>query len=553
MNCWSCNRVVDVGDRYCLDGSCRGIDGAPTPLQVGELRIVGELGEGQYGRVYRCHDGTLGRDVAVKVLLRTKAAAAAALKREAQMISRVDHPNVVKVYDVVESPLSIVMQLVPGGSLAAYAVARRAEGKPLTESEVIRLVSGVARGIAAAHRAGICHRDIKAENVVLGTDLEPVVTDFGVARIVSTVDGAGSFVGTPSYMAPEIFSVSSKYDERVDVWSLGVLAYWLLLGRYPFPDVSLLGMAAQLTQAPTRYLAPRTVEPKISLEFDALIREMIAPLSSRVGSAEIVLTRLERIAAPNRQFQTLDELERLIVSIYASRNSRKSPGEIAAFYLVKLTELIDLLVSVERPGSAALDGAVVASHAAKAFAWLCALVARCGWTVCSVIDHKYSAGCPYCELAECGCGGAVTAERRRMQNERMLRIETSGHGLCTLEGSRALIQRTYGTRNRLESRASLCLRALLEVAQYISTQFEVHVESGGNRHAIHRLELADVAAWYFAVVDSINPAIDVRDACSRLFAGGACYVCHSPYCVCPEVDSRIRASGWRGTATEGAV
>lgn len=200
-------------------------------------RLLEKLGEGAMGEVYLARDLTLGRTVAIKSL---KAASAgsdsdrARFLREAKAVSQIDHPNVVTLFDVIEEEgtMHLVMQHVRGKSLREVIAERKLE-----IGEALRVGSDVAAGLRAAHAIGVVHRDIKPANVMVTPDGSCKVLDFGVAHLAgvdtTTLTGSGEIVGTLHYMAPEMVR-GEPVDERVDIYSLGVVLFEILAGQVPF-------------------------------------------------------------------------------------------------------------------------------------------------------------------------------------------------------------------------------------------------------------------------------------------------------------------------------
>lgn len=235
--------------------------------RIDRYTIEEPIGEGGMGRVFRAHDERLDRRVALKLVSVAGAGTApddearARLLREARAASRLDHPNVVGVFDVgdCEHGPYIVMELVPGRSLRAAI-----DAGDLAMAERLRILREVAVALAAAHDAGIVHRDVKPENVIVRPDGRVKVLDFGIARAAArdvagdgptgpslpTLTTRGAALGTPRYMAPEQIK-GGPVDGRTDQFGWGVLAYELLDGRPPFSGVDALGtMAAVLTEEP---------------------------------------------------------------------------------------------------------------------------------------------------------------------------------------------------------------------------------------------------------------------------------------------------------------
>lgn len=211
--------------------------------KLGRYVLASRLGAGAMGVVYRAVDPQLGREVAIKVLRRQHPHLRERLGREARAMAQVSHPNVVAVYDVGEADgqLYIAMELVLGQTLRQWQEqTRRAPG------EIVELYQAAGRGLAAAHAAGIVHRDFKPDNVLIGRDGRPRVTDFGLAGDLGdqragaagdqgplTLTRTGMLVGTPVYMAPEQFG-GGNIDSRSDQWAFCVSLFEALCGQRPF-------------------------------------------------------------------------------------------------------------------------------------------------------------------------------------------------------------------------------------------------------------------------------------------------------------------------------
>lgn len=207
---------------------------------LGRYHILERLGEGGMATVYRAYDTRLETDVAVKVIrtdVLPQNTIERALKRfelEAKALARLTHPNIVKVtdYGEYEGKPYLVMPYLPGGTLKQMLV------KPVPWQDAAHLLTPVARALAYAHRQGMIHRDVKPSNILITEDGEPMLTDFGIAKIIdeeSTLDltGTSAAVGTPEYMAPEQV-IAKTVDQRADIYALGVVLYEMITGRRPF-------------------------------------------------------------------------------------------------------------------------------------------------------------------------------------------------------------------------------------------------------------------------------------------------------------------------------
>jgi serine/threonine-protein kinase len=219
---------------------------------VGKYRIVGQLGRGATGVVYRAVDDALGRDVAIKSL-NPHFAVPDILKRfraEATILARLSHPEIATIYDLLatDTDLFMVMELVRGETLER--VLERVGSMPPDHAGY--LLDGILSALDYAHRAGIVHRDLKPANIMV-TELGAVkIMDFGIARVRGaehmTIDGCT--IGTPAYMPPEQV-LGEEVDGRADLYAVGVILYRLLSGRLPFDaDAPLIMLQKQVAETP---------------------------------------------------------------------------------------------------------------------------------------------------------------------------------------------------------------------------------------------------------------------------------------------------------------
>lgn len=195
------------------------------------------IATGGMGAVYRAVQKSLDRTVAIKILPREFSqdpAFCASFEAEAKSMARLNHPNLIGVYDfgAVDGMLFIIMEFVPGQSLFHCA-----HGHAVEPNEVIRLITGICLGLAHAHENGIIHRDIKPSNVLLDQNNEPKIGDFGLAHPVGTGHKEDAQIyGTPGYTAPEVVNAPQTVNHRADIFSIGVLIHELLTGKLPADD-----------------------------------------------------------------------------------------------------------------------------------------------------------------------------------------------------------------------------------------------------------------------------------------------------------------------------
>src|SRR6185295_15379615 len=204
-----------------------------------DYRIDRLIGQGGFGRVYSALDVRLGRTVAIKVIRPDLAGARAFVDRfrsEGTALAKFRHPGIVPIYDIREHEglIYYVMPLIEGETVRAKLEKR---GK-LAPKETQRILIELCDCLAATHRGGIVHRDIKPDNVILeGAALgKALLMDFGIAKTVRELEEStgGILMGTPTYMSPEQVSGDSLIDHRSDIYSLGVMAYQMLTGKPPF-------------------------------------------------------------------------------------------------------------------------------------------------------------------------------------------------------------------------------------------------------------------------------------------------------------------------------
>jgi eukaryotic-like serine/threonine-protein kinase len=239
------------------------MDGAQTKPTLGRYEVIKELGRGAMGVVYLGRDPKINREVAIKTLRYEEVDEEQLVEvkkrffREAEAAGKLSHPNIVTIYDVGEDYdlAYMAMELLDGSDLTKYCQ----KGNLLPLPEVTKIISSVAQALDYAHCRGVVHRDIKPANIMILKNGEIKVTDFGIARVMtSSSTKKGAVIGTPSYMSPEQI-VGHHVDGRSDLFSLGVVFYELLTSEKPFQGDNITALMFNITNstpAPLKNLAP---------------------------------------------------------------------------------------------------------------------------------------------------------------------------------------------------------------------------------------------------------------------------------------------------------
>jgi serine/threonine protein kinase len=271
--------------------------------RIGRYEVVGELGRGAMGIVYRAQDPAIGRTIAIKTIRLSDFSDPAEnsrlrdrLFREAQSAGILSHPGIVTIYDIAEEGgfAYIFMEYVDGPTLEKVL----SSPSPPGPQEVLNILRQVAAALDYAHKKGIVHRDIKPANIMIHEDGTPKIADFGVAKMLSqNMTQAGAIMGTPNYMAPE--QVQGKpVDGRSDQFSLAVIAYEILTGEKPFAADSLPTLLFKLVAEDPPL--PHRLNPSLPKEINAVIlRAMSKTGEGRYSSCSEFIATLE-LAFGNR-------------------------------------------------------------------------------------------------------------------------------------------------------------------------------------------------------------------------------------------------------------
>jgi serine/threonine-protein kinase len=271
----------------------------------GRYEILGKLGEGAMGVVYRARDSAIGRVVALKMLsaeLGAEDELHHRFRREAEAIGRLSHPNIVTVYDLGQSEgqLYMAMELLEGDDLRSL-IERRVE-VPLVDR--LRLLVQICEGLAYAHSRGVVHRDIKPANILITSGGRAKILDFGLARVATraTITRKGMILGTPDYMAPEQ-AMGKLVDRRSDVFSSGSVFYEFLTGEKPFKGKTLHAVLFQIIQEDPEPVL--TLNPELPTRLAAVVHRML-------------------MKDPEKRYQSMDEAARDLHEMHVSMRRTRS-------------------------------------------------------------------------------------------------------------------------------------------------------------------------------------------------------------------------------------
>ena len=267
--------------------------------KLGRYEIVGELGRGAMGVVYRAIDPKLSRAVAIKTISLSadeeeRAEYEARFYQEAKAAGGLNHPNIVTIYDIGDcnNVAFMAMELLDGSELRALLPG----GKPLPVAQAVDIAAQVADGLAFAHERGIVHRDVKPANIMVLREGLVKIMDFGIARMrTSEVQTqTGKLLGSPRYMAPEQV-VGKRADPRADIFSLGVVLYEMLVGVPPFSGDSVSALMYQTVNFVPP--APGTINREVPEMLDLIMAKMLAKnLDERYPDAKLLAADLRECA-----------------------------------------------------------------------------------------------------------------------------------------------------------------------------------------------------------------------------------------------------------------
>jgi predicted Ser/Thr protein kinase len=267
-------------------GTGPGVAGSSTPApkpvvnanMIGRYEVLGELGRGAMGVVYKGLDPRINRVVAIKTILAANLSAESLEKYkrrfmvEAQAAGKLVHPGIVGVHDVTEDAAGqpcLVIEFVEGVGLDKWM-----EGERPSVDESLRVLIEIARALDHAHANGVVHRDVKPANILITKSGQPKVSDFGIAKLSGVqLTSTGQLVGTPAFMSPEQFT-GAAIDARSDIFSLGAMAYLMLTGERAFPAETVTALSFKVVHVEP--IPARQMNPALPAPLDGILAKCLA-------------------------------------------------------------------------------------------------------------------------------------------------------------------------------------------------------------------------------------------------------------------------------------
>ncbi len=541
--CWNCQTSSAPEASHCPACAFRG---APTPLRFGQYQVEGYLGGGGFGQVWLCHQPALERHVAVKRLnaeLQGRDEALEYARREMRVGGRLNHPHIVTVFDADPAQGWHVREFMAGRSLAD-ALRERPEW---VQQNRLRILREVAEALRAAHALRVLHRDVKPENILLDEDGHAKLADFGIARQLTSRNGAVTFAGTLPYMAPEVLDAvdGAEYGLDVDLHSLGVVYYQVLTGQLPFTG-SLTALA--LSKQEGRYVPLPDIVPGVEPALADLIAALLAPPEQRIKSAAAVVDHLTLLDPTLSRGNSIDDLQRRLSYIFGRRNRNKDP----LFLMAQLESALGGLVGGLLHPDPTYRRQRTEAYFPRAFAWLCAACTRFDVSLSQLLWLKYEDGCPYCAEAPCVCQpeARVPDDSRnrailsRVIDKRLMDAPPPR----TLAHYASVFRRIYGEKNRASGLEAVSRHTLSEHAEATSALLRIRSLDEMQEVTVLHLELADILAWFLALLNAYgDPDYNFNRSFDQLFADG-CYQCRQTPCSCPEIETELRLPTWRSFA-----
>ncbi|MEI6232386.1 MAG: serine/threonine-protein kinase [Planctomycetota bacterium] len=498
-----------------------------------------ELGSGAFGVVYKCKHALTGQIVAIKKI--NSKLPDECLRLEIQCGQRLRNArNVVHQIEADLTQRLIVLEFIDGENLDELML----RAPDSVRANFLEYAIAICRGLRETHYFGVIHRDLKPANVLLKNTSDPVIGDFGLSKIITESVNARTFVGTMRFVAPELLD-GKPYDHRVDLFSLGVVFYYIWTGVYPFDSSNTTALLTSIGRC--EYVALAVQNPQVPTYVSDLVTKMLAPLSTRIASIQSVLQilLLEQAKAYHLgQINTFDQLEMKIFAIYGAKNCLRSPALLLDHVECAFQELIECTRAIQRNS---LD---VVFASGKVFGWFCAFTTSINAGLEALLNLKYPNECLACLANPCKCSGQDSSSAQAVNSQILKNFYSKGSYILEFSDGSSIdelenrLAKIFGVSNSSLSREAIALR----VYQKLNAIRELllkssSVERMGQIDALH-LSVASCAAWIVAFIKRAEPELKLSDMLNRCYANN-CYKCQKLPCACDGVEERIRFIQWK--------
>jgi serine/threonine protein kinase len=333
-----------------------------TIKQIGKYIVKELLARGGMGEIYKAAHPTLERDVAIKLIHTDKLSDPNIVDRfwrEAKVVAGLRHPGIIQLYDfdIEDNAFYMVMEFVPGESLAQRLDLLQIQGQQLPLSETLRLFQLITEAVAYAHNRGVIHCDLKPSNVLLTAEEQPVLVDFGISKVISSerLTATNDILGTPHYMAPEQ-GFGREIDAQADVYALGVMLYELTTGKLPFNGDSPMSIVFKHINEQAK--PPRSLNPYLPEAVERIIQKAMAKdPTKRYASAQEMLVDVQKAASTVKSTSTeIASATGEQSSLFICYKHNTTPDQTLANYLYEFLTGQGYKVFIDKSSLRAGDG-----------------------------------------------------------------------------------------------------------------------------------------------------------------------------------------------------
>ena len=317
---------------------------------------IKDIGKGTFSKIYTVQNKSNFKVYCCKEILKSKIADLSKFKNEINILSKVDHPNVIKFYEIFEDErhINIIMENCSGGDLFQNIIAKLSRGEPFTEKEVVPIFKQIMSAISFCHSQGICHKDLKPENILFlnnKPDSPIKIIDFGLSKIFGEIrplmrgnkiekNTIGSRLGTAYYSSPEV--LQGNYDNKCDIWSCGVILYIMLCGYPPFDGENEQDIFKAISRK--KFFFPEDEWKSISDDAKDLIKHMICDADKRYNADNVLAHQWVEKCAPNakeankynsdslKNFSNLYKLTKFVLEFIAWRIGECNINHLRAIF-----------------------------------------------------------------------------------------------------------------------------------------------------------------------------------------------------------------------------